>query len=434
MLRAALWVAALALTGCPGSSAPMPSCPVRGGAGGGTGTSAVGVIGLVGTPMNVELAILLPLSCSGEPPAVSRVDVSVADPVNAVVASTASAPSQIGADARATITFTPTRPGRYHLVARFQPDLGSVQQDVLVALDKTGVAPNTIDVPALNCLQIDLSGDTLLCLDLVFYETWLRTIRAGQVVDSVRANAFALSQDRVWLQGADDQSVSLYQLEADGTLSATGSAAIAINGTPRIFASGDRALVVDMNSFIEVRFSPDAGFTLSPEIGLPPTNSGMGSGGQFVPDVGVTAVPTGAQVCSYSAAAGGFADAGCSPASLDVVGFDDDGVWWVNPLQLSPTPEGLFVTGWQTGQTQPLTAEIHHVEPLRVPTPASGQTTPQVSPMLLSGDGAGTQLFLPHLDGTEITLTRYPFPVSSAHADSKRIWFQDGNTITWYPR
>lgn len=434
MIRRALLL--IALCGCPGST-PAPPCSF-GGSGGGVGTSGNTLLGFVGQPMNVPLQLSLPVTCRAEEPMVSRVDVSVLDPGNMRVAATVSAPQVAGGEASATITFTPATAGPYHLSARFEPGLGTAQTDVLVATDKSAEPANMITIPALNCLQIDLAGDTLLCLNLENGVTSLRTVHGGLEIDRRSANAFALSGDRVWSHSDDDQSVHLYQLAPTGMMAQLASFAVNLNGTPMLFAHGDQAVVFDMNSFFEASYSADAGFTLTNDVAVAPSNDAVPQGGQWLPEAGFTAATGDSQVCTYAADAGNFTPGACS-GGVTVVGYDDDGIWWIDQVQLTPNASRVSVTGWQLGQSQPTTDSVVVGTPMLTPVSIYGQgAAPQSSPLVYATDSVNSTiasaLFLPQRTAHGIVLTRYPFMAGSLHADSKRLWYQGGNTIVWYPR
>ncbi|MBL8956002.1 MAG: hypothetical protein JNK82_34830 [Myxococcaceae bacterium] len=89
--------------------------------------------GLAGHPVTVPL--VSPLECGSRTP--TRVDVSVFDPVIARVESTVSAPTVSSDGFRAELEFTPQVAGTHHVVARFEPELGQVEVDVIVAADRT---------------------------------------------------------------------------------------------------------------------------------------------------------------------------------------------------------------------------------------------------------------------------------------------------------
>ncbi|MFT3837415.1 MAG: hypothetical protein QM723_10510 [Myxococcaceae bacterium] len=125
-------VAVMAWAACS-SSAPIEGCrTIVSGAGGGGGDS-LGIVGTAGSVINASFRLQLPSDCEGKTPNVTRVDVSVLDPSNHPVNASATAPMVTFSEVSTTVTFTPMTGGTYHVVVRFDPNLGTVQRDLIVA-------------------------------------------------------------------------------------------------------------------------------------------------------------------------------------------------------------------------------------------------------------------------------------------------------------
>jgi hypothetical protein len=361
----------------------------------------------------------------------TSVDVTVFDSDSVQVPAAATPPVQAGVNLTTTVTFTPMAPGSFHVTARFEPSLGLVQKDVLVAVDKSNEAPVVVQLPTaptVSCSQIDFDGDTLLCLDTSNADNWLRTIRGAQVVSSVQATVFALSQGKVWLESPHDGLLDLYSLGADGTLTLVGSDAANTTLFPILLAVGDRVLVTSNTAFLEVRYLPDGGFDHSAPV---PVDGGI-DGVQWQDDAGVVVFAGAAMagtVCGFRVSS---PDGGCATTTDRLLGYDDDGVWWTDAtlslsglLTLSVT--GIGPSGFTAGSLSSI--------PIADPNTVFG-SAPQSSPLLFTDSALSpSQLYVPHFDGKNVTLTRYPVATQAAHADSKRIWVQGTpETITWYPR
>jgi len=416
---------ALAIAALVGSSACSNTCtPMFGGTGGGFGSFGL-QRGDTGKPASVEMQTLLNGTSCGTSPRATRVDVAVTGPDSLRVPSTATMPSAPsgGNEISSTVTFTPMVPGPYHVTARFEPSLGSVQQDVLAVVDKTGTMPMTIKLPSgVHCDQIDFDGDRLICLDTL--AGLLRTLRDGLQLDAVRAGAFALSDGKVWVRAIDDGSLSLYTLGADGKLTSLGWVDIGGSTEPNIIARSDRALVVDTGYFVELHQLDGGGIAAST-----PTELNGGFGAQWLPDAGVV-IQQSSEVCSFPA--GG--DGGCSPSNESEEGYDDDGVWWAD-FTTGSTLLTLQVTAFKPGLG--LVSGLLNQLPSDSLSNNVLQYGPESPPLLrpsTNGNVEAAQLLIPRFDGRDVFLEHYPVIAGDVHADSKRLWSQENDTLTWYPR
>lgn len=82
----------------------------------------------------VTVTALLPVSCGTR--VATSVTVSVLDPSSNPVMHTKTDPRTTQSGFEVDITFTPTAPGTYHLAARFDPNFGTAQSDVMVAAER----------------------------------------------------------------------------------------------------------------------------------------------------------------------------------------------------------------------------------------------------------------------------------------------------------
>jgi hypothetical protein len=414
---------------CACSSTPTPTCStgVRG-AGGGGASGPDTPLAQTGKPFTLPVHLpLTVVSCGGDPVS-TRADVAVLDPRNQNVAASATNPTVQDSVVSTTVTFTPLTPGPYHVSVRFEPSLGIAQADLIAVLDKTGEAPVVMGMPpGVTCAQIDVEGDTLLCLDVAHSPSQLNSIHGATVVQNVSASAFAYSQGSVWTLSETDNWVHLFGLNPDGTLTEKSSLSMTIQGQVRFMPHGDRVLIADAASLTEVLYAADAGFAVTSLT----TISNLG-GMQWLPEVGAVAIESDAVVCGVPLDAGEAA-AGCGTSGVSVLGFDDDGVWWADP-SITPLGSVISVTGWHDGLA-PSTASISQLP--FVTTGSFGQWTPQASPLLRPASASGaasSEVFLPHLVAGAVVMEQYPPLDDVVHADSKRLWVEGTDTLTWYPR
>jgi hypothetical protein len=131
------------------------------------GTGATGTtssFGLAGTPTTIEM--LLAVDCGNRMP--TGLTVSVIGPSDENVPVDAGTP-QVGTNGFTTdVTFTPTTPGGYHIAARFEPNLGLAQYDLIAAADRrdAGLAVFTIDAAQIStCGHVEVSpAGRLVCI------------------------------------------------------------------------------------------------------------------------------------------------------------------------------------------------------------------------------------------------------------------------------
>ncbi|MFT3840354.1 MAG: hypothetical protein QM723_25420 [Myxococcaceae bacterium] len=437
-----LIIAAMLCTWSACSCGSDPCTPTTGGTGFGGAGAGEGAeqIGFVGKPIDVTVDVVPTFTgCSNATAQrITSATAEVLDPSNQKVASTVTPPVDTNGDVSCTVTFTPAIPGPYHVVVRLNPNAGTVQRDVVAAVDRRSTAANTFalgtDHP--NCNQIDFDGQTLLCLDQTLT---LRTMRlnggVGVTISAVPAYAFALTDGRVWVF-EPQQGIVVYGLGSDGSLAYRASTVIGSQGVrTRILAQNDQALFLDDFGFQQLSFLSDGGFTSSGVTSLLNT-----SGAQWLPGVGTAVFVEGDAVCNFNLA-GGVApdpDAGSceSLPPSSVVGYDDDGVWWFDQKQSVLTGQTLFVSGWHSGQSHPTSGRINFLA-ANNPFPPLLQLQ-QASPLLfvMSATGNTVDVLLPRFDGNFTWFEKWPTfdTVATVNADSRYVWYVQNNVLTYYRR
>ena len=194
LILLSLWVVAC---GPPGL---MPCNTGGSGFGGGTGGFAGGdgarQVGLPGKQLKISLTIPRFVSCG--PGSISdEVVTEVLDPSNRKVEHTHLGPTQIsgGSAFATTLSFTPQTAGSYHLSARFEPSIGSVQVDVDVAIDRTS-APSRLLSLGTTCSALEVTdGGLVLCLAP---GDSLKVFRDDLLLQSMDADDFAVAGAQVW--------------------------------------------------------------------------------------------------------------------------------------------------------------------------------------------------------------------------------------------
>ena len=209
-MRAGFVLVMLGVVAC--GPPPIEMCNI-GGTGGFTGTGGAGggfvPIGATGQPFTVTLSQPRVFFC-GKRNVADEVVTQVLDPLNRGLAHTHSAP--VSNDLFSTqVTFTPPGPGTYHLSARFEPSIGTTQQDVQVAVGRAGPS-RRVDTGVWCDAFEELPSGTVLCLNS---ERQLRVIRDGGVLQTLPADDFAVVGSTVWTtNGRDVQR----RVEVAGTL------------------------------------------------------------------------------------------------------------------------------------------------------------------------------------------------------------------------
>jgi hypothetical protein len=438
-----LIIATLLCTWSACSCGSTPCSTIGGGGSGGSGGSDT-QLGYVGKPVTVEIQVVENFSGCGDPtqPQVTSAVVEVLDPSNQKVAATVTPPVEAAGEVSCTVTFTPASPGPYHVAVRLAPNGGTVQRDVMAAVDRRALSPSTFALPPDQplCDQIDFDGQTLLCHDANMQQVRSLRLDAGvgsDVSPPVAGEAFALSEGKVWVFSLP-YTMTVYGLGSDGALAYESDALIVSQGVrTKVLANGDEAFFIDDDGFQELTALPDGGISSS---GVTPLTHA--TGGQWLPDVGATVFSDFQNVCSWALTPGVAADpdAGTcialTPAS--VIGYDDDGVWWIDKdPKTGLTNPTLFVTGWHAGMDHATagTLTIFGAQPPASP-PSGASQQQSVLLTVINPTGTTVDTLVPRFDGTLAWVEHYPTidTVGTVFADSRYIWFIENNTLTYYRR
>jgi|GEM_PF-1043679 len=250
-----LLAAVLALlfgAGCPGD--PIPEECFIGG-----GSSAVPPPLLVPVDQPVSLLIPTGMDPSCGPTRAERpesVTVEVQDPRNLPVPATVElSPSFWGAN----VHFTPTMPGRYHLIVAFSP-VGSLRQvDVHVAEDGRQRPTVARVTNKAECLSLARTrGGTWVCDGRAFRESGEQEQPVGQA----RNSAIAVVGDVVW--SMFEGQVRRYVDPGTGPLLLTGTAPFPLSNTPDTtphtrLATEDEYVLMDTTTVYRYTFSEGVG-------------------------------------------------------------------------------------------------------------------------------------------------------------------------------
>jgi hypothetical protein len=178
--------------------------------GGGTGGGGGGFVALLtGSPHSVQLSVAPVQVCSNAKTPATRVMTTVLGPDNLPVDHTNNGASNGSSELdpyTTTLTFTPMQPGAYHLVAQFDPNLGTAQLDVEAALDFTQLPVVETFPRALTgqCYSVAVTASgTLLCEDLTTHTS--HAYRDGGAVGGFMEVSFAVQGDTVWAAGSNNQ-------------------------------------------------------------------------------------------------------------------------------------------------------------------------------------------------------------------------------------
>jgi hypothetical protein len=303
---------------------PLPLCEFTDDGGGFESADAGGVpIRFSGQPLTVAVSLPRFFSCEKRNVA-DEVLTEVLDPFNRKVAHTHSAPVSSGAFTT-TLTFTPLTPGTYHLTARFEPSLGTAQQDVHVATLRAGPA-RMIDTGVPCDAFEELPSGVVLCLTS---DRKLRVMRDGGLLQTLPAVEFAVAGTTVWtINGRDLQRHVDVGGDAPLRLKDTLDSTVTANGAGvTLFATDDEALLI--TDFESVRLGRDGGAPIY----------GAGKGGRSSPTldallfVNQTDSFSSTQLCSLS-----FEQVMvpvCRPiGQFEALGADTTGLWSVDNFSL----------------------------------------------------------------------------------------------------
>jgi len=323
----ALALLAAVLCACTGTVQPQPRCTQGSGF---MGQPAGEGFGHVGQTLDLELRLAVVCPATTE----VRATVSVLGPDNLplpIVGEDATRvipeSARTGEGVSTRVKVLATAPGPYHFTARFEPNLGTAQRDVIVAESFLDAGPSYVlpaTSPLASCSQIDVTPlGKLLCLSsLSVYEPdgggLIQTFADGQRAAHVNGTVWVAGPSRV------TRYVEQPAWFADG-----GAWLNSNNSTAPVAADETGAFVAnDFNNLFGV-FVTDAGFV----TGQHPLGNGAGGALWKRGDAFITAGPTG-PICF-----GRFQDAGSCDFSRNLSGLagsEPAGVWSVSNDNFPP--------------------------------------------------------------------------------------------------
>jgi hypothetical protein len=319
----------------------LPGCPDEPCFGGGVSPiqQQPGVI-LVGEETTLRVAPILPFSCqSGEEvPTPTSFTVEVYDADNQLVEShsSLSRPST----GLSTISFTPSKPGRHHVFAAFDPVGGIHQFDLFAAMNHASQARSLTVRQPCNSLELTTQG-ALVCDQDV--------IRNGTYVQRFANSLLAVAGDVVWV--VNNARVQRY-VDSGTALTLTQSLDNGM-GTPEFLHASENELVVIYSSVVQ-RFTVSGtglsttGTAVWSPSGIPLSGPGGGrvlavrTGDRLGIVTRITAgttITSGYQACPYRLESGRFVRSAepCSSFSGTLVGYEPDALWVGDPQPFSET-------------------------------------------------------------------------------------------------
>lgn len=283
-------------------------------------------LGTTGEPVTAR--IVLPTNCGTR--VATSAQASVLDPEGMSAATTVGEPSSVAGEGFVVgVTFTPFLPGPYHVVARFEPNFGLGQLDVIVAAERRDAGSVTLP---LRCARGDFTpGGLALCttdagVEVFSGTTGLRTL-PGMV---------ARAGGTVWV--SDGGRVQRWS-EDGGDLELVAEATAAAHQV--LVPSADEVLVIKTLGSAVQRWA-DGGFVNLPMIVAP--NSDVWRRGDALVSVAsgtsgwcVTSLTTGTKRCDTTSmlgiggrlgleSAGIWAEQASSVAGTEALLFDDRSV------------------------------------------------------------------------------------------------------------
>jgi hypothetical protein len=219
------------------------------------GTPTTSSFGIAGTPTTLEM--LLPVECGNRMP--TGVTVSVLGPSDENVPVDAGTPQSGTAGFTTDVTFTPTTPGGYHIAARFEPNLGLAQYDLVAAADRrdAGFAVLTTDssnVDGCDHVEVSPSG-RLVCID----NTAGSKVYDRDQVTISNFDGIAEYADGVLWQ-SNNGSLTRF-VDSDAGFVAHESGSIGSGGVVRLLPTASDVVVIQGNGATFITPAPDGGLT-----------------------------------------------------------------------------------------------------------------------------------------------------------------------------
>lgn len=316
--------ALLGLSGCPSSNCAIAPPPE---------SLQELSIAVVGTQVSLQVSPGIPSDCEANSviPSPETIEVQVSDPDNQPVDSVGKLGSPTTSSA--TVRFTPTKQGRYHVFVGFDPVGGIQQLDLYAARDRSAEAPVQTLSQSCNALERTQHGGWLCDTDF---------LRNDQFVQRFTGSRLAASGDVVWAVS----TTQIQRMVDTGTSLAFSASMPSTQGAAKfLLASADELVILYDTTIQRITFDGTQ-LTSTGVSSWVPTNSaitqsGMGAlllrtGDQLaiVSGVATRDGSTVIQVCPYKLQDGGFVSTGasCQLFATEVVGFEPNVLWTGNRL------------------------------------------------------------------------------------------------------
>jgi hypothetical protein len=441
-VRTSFLFAALALLAGCGAPVPTPCggggsfgaapAPPIGGVGGGPGTNHEPP-GLSGRTLTMAFSLPGSFGCDGLTPS-EGVNAEVLDPRNLKIESTATLPTTSTFDYRTTVSFEAARAGWYHFNVAFEPNLGMVQKDLLVAADRTGLASTELPTPvSLNCeLLRRTQVGTVLCRSS---SRW-KALRSGGLEDIspksplTEGNEAAVVGNRVWFAQGSQLSVQ----EDDGSTFGTPLATTTLDARTQyplaLLPLGDEVTVVGNTGYSRYRLAGGlltrvAGGNRDFDLDVLAL---LTSGGELLitsSEMNPDTAQTSTRLCTVTLPSPPVdepAPTQCAVVAGTAVGMTHDGLWTFGSPETNDWTLRLYRPG--PAPLAPFAAlNLHLAFDARVAPGFEGQA-PQLR--FARNDFDPPVVFLPSLEADEVILERYELSGSpdSSGGNSTWVWSQ----------
>lgn len=322
--------ALVGLAGCPDTPCLVDVAP---------GSAASGITMVVaGEPTSLRFSPVIPVDCdtSDRQALPASLSVEVYGPDNLPVASEASFTGN--SRSSATVKFTPTQAGRYHVFAAFDPVGGIHQFDLYAASNRVNDAPAFVLPKLCNALERTERGGWMCDLDF---------IRDNAVEQHFSSGRMAVAGNEVWV--ADSLQVMRY-VDTGTKLTLTASLPSNLGNAEFLLATETELLSLRGLTIERLVYNGTEALSLPGRVQLPSTSGQVGTTGlsALLIRTGdrlgvVTNAPSGGvvqplnsftnQVCTYRIEAARIVRTTepCQTFSGNVVGYEPGGLWVGTP-------------------------------------------------------------------------------------------------------
>ncbi|MFL5346736.1 MAG: hypothetical protein ACJ8AT_18295 [Hyalangium sp.] len=312
--------ALLGLSGCPspGCAVPVSSSSFQ----------EASVI-IVGEQVRLQVSPQTPATCEAteEVPTPESISVEISGPDNLPVDSQATLGSPTTDDA--TVRFTPTKQGRYHVFAAFDPVGGIQQFDLYSARDRSAEAPLQTLPQSCNALERTRRGGWLCDTDF---------LRDGAFVQRFTNARLAADGDVVWVVSPTQ---ILRMVDTGTALQLSASRTNTVGQATFLLASAGELVILYGSAIERITFDGtqlnSTGLTSWVPSNMPINQQSLQgvllrAGDQLATVTGGGSVNFGVpviQVCPYQLQSGRFVrtSANCQLIATEVVGFEPNALW-----------------------------------------------------------------------------------------------------------